>query len=811
MSISYFNKKSRTWDSIDLRLVPNNYINVIGIPIFGRKSRLFESIQSIIEFADENTLILLSVEGLDQSFKNELNFLITSFTECASKILYISHSKNLGLVEHWNFLLNIAKNIRSAKFFAWGSDHDLWNGKISEVVKYFQKPNIVAIAPQTYLNRFDRITRVSGKTIDKEVTAFEKRLGKLTPGMSIYSIFCLETIRGAKINFQKTLLPDRLFINQLCLFGFIDQATELEFKWERRELESKSNAISKLRNQRRKLFSSYFYKILNYIPWCLTHTYYLIRIYIKNSKKVERELFVQSFYYILRSYKSHLHKRLRQNYFFNIPKFSNMKKSIKNRVLKLNFVRRYFLLKTLKMWLNSSVENSNYETYDDKYIIVLRSFSKYPYVESLVQKIIEKKGKVLIIDVSDEYIRKSESKTSSASKILKSTIEKFPSQLYVLSEPNGKFKLQLRNLQTSVFNYLFFSKRFTAYEMPTWRWTRKINEISHFIFLLVKKMPKMSRTIFQKLDTFHLTSSSKKFIRKVLTLTNPKFLFISPGNSNPNREDFWLREAHNMNIRNGVIVLSWDNPYTKGPYNKDANLYFVWDYRQFDEICQNQSIPEEKLIVSGGLHLERISKRVRKNDEIKSKSRKNLRILYLCSSINVVGSETSKILDIYGIIKNECDIINIDFEILIRPHPANHFNEHDFLLLSKKNGIEFVSRHGKIPLAVTEIEEYIFLVRSCDLILGVSTSAMLEARVTSSNPIITLSNLFQLGLEPHLKFAIEDELFYAPKNCEEFKEMLLNIIIECNVEDALILPGNNVDLLHNRASEIIYGVVSKSQ
>jgi hypothetical protein len=198
-------------------------------------------------------------------------------------------------------------------YFAWGSDHDIWDKNWYSLTKaeLILNPNTQLAVPQIAIKSADGLSRLakSKKTELGRFRVIENSLGPYGPGNSVYGLFRTDVFKiGLRLN--QVLLPDRLLLTLIALWNPI---TYLQFNgtplWTRVEVKTKLKILAK---QRSTVLNEKSAKAMSYLPWTLIHfvyaSYYLPRVCRVAGCPMGKS-FVDLFAFELRSQIAHMKKK----------------------------------------------------------------------------------------------------------------------------------------------------------------------------------------------------------------------------------------------------------------------------------------------------------------------------------------------------------------------------------------------------------------------------------------------------------------------------------------------------------------------
>jgi len=193
------------------------------------------------------------------------------WAETDTRIVASRNDRRLGLALNWRLARECAqRHFPSAPYFAWGSDHDVWDPEWLEalVFELEHHPEAVLAYPQSV-----RISE-SGDVV-LEPWSFDT-VGVKSPhrrlwttfqhgvaGSMIYGLYRVDALARVDV-FPLTVAPDRLLLAQLAVHGEFRQVPRV--LWQRRFLKPVTNAF-----QRASFFPDARPTLLSRMPWWLSH------------------------------------------------------------------------------------------------------------------------------------------------------------------------------------------------------------------------------------------------------------------------------------------------------------------------------------------------------------------------------------------------------------------------------------------------------------------------------------------------------------------------------------------------------------
>jgi hypothetical protein len=178
-------------------------------------------------------------------------------------------------------------------------------------------------------------------------------------------------------------------------------------------------------------------------------------------------------------------------------------------------------------------------------------------------------------------------------------------------------------------------------------------------------------------------------------------------------------------------IYSWDNLTNKGMIRPEPDLALVWNNLQKEELLLFHKIKSEIIVVGGSPGYEKIIKDSQ-NKAMKKSVVNNLyddpilHVLWLGSSgfISNGNNETRAFMEMYEGLERTAG----RYSYTVRPHPQNE-KIWEFIDKLKTKKINVNPKNGEIPAQSSSYSVYINQLTNADIVIGINTSAMLEALI----------------------------------------------------------------------------------
>jgi len=211
-----------------------------------------------------------------------------------------------------------------------------------------------------------------------------------------------------------------------------------------------------------------------------------------------------------------------------------------------------------------------------------------------------------------------------------------------------------------------------------------------------------------------------------------------------------LREARRRGVPGAALILSWDNPTTKGYRGADPDWVAAWSESMADQLVQYQDIPRERIVVEGVAHFDAYLR-----DELPSRAELCRRldldpdrrlIVYATSTPGSYGHNLLVAKTIARAIA--ADELGAPAQLVIRLHPI-HFRDgtariDGYRRLEEKfehvrlDLPQVLSQRLRCDLPASDGVRLAALLRHGDVLVNVFSTTTLEAFLADT-PVVTVS------------------------------------------------------------------------
>ena len=230
----------------------------IGMTTFNRAAYLTEALESLLGQTHPN----FTVSAVDNASTDGTQQILHSYASHDKRFTYTVNPSNVGSLANWHIAFwNALDQNPDAAYFAWASDHDLWElGWASTLA------NVLDAHPDAVLAYgFDTRISAEGQTlrgswsfdtsvIESSLRRFWAASTKMSAGNMAYGLFRIEALKEAGVPYRPIIGPDRLMLAELSLIGKFVQTPEI--LWHRRFA-----GIASVGRQRTSLFGQ------RPVPW----------------------------------------------------------------------------------------------------------------------------------------------------------------------------------------------------------------------------------------------------------------------------------------------------------------------------------------------------------------------------------------------------------------------------------------------------------------------------------------------------------------------------------------------------------------
>lgn len=238
---------------------------------------------------------------------------------------------------------------------------------------------------------------------------------------------------------------------------------------------------------------------------------------------------------------------------------------------------------------------------------------------------------------------------------------------------------------------------------------------------------------------------SSPILESFIRSRQPDALLVTPLVTDRSTQVDLVKSAHAIGVPVGLCVASWDHLTTKGLMRVQPDLVSVWNQEQVEEAVEFHGTPRDRIVVSGAQPFDRWFTR-RATSRAAFCARVGLDaakpfVLFVGSTASISGPEAE-----VGFVRKWIDALRrvpalADIGVLVRPHPYNaaHWRDTD---LMKMPGVEVYPRSAN-PVNESDRQDYFDSLFHSEAVVGVNTTAMIEAAIVGRTVHAVLADEFQ--------------------------------------------------------------------
>jgi CDP-Glycerol:Poly(glycerophosphate) glycerophosphotransferase len=216
-----------------------------------------------------------------------------------------------------------------------------------------------------------------------------------------------------------------------------------------------------------------------------------------------------------------------------------------------------------------------------------------------------------------------------------------------------------------------------------------------------------------------------------------------------------LREAEARGIPTSTVVLSWDNPTSKGYRGADPDQTIVWSDEMARQVAEHHDYPRERIVVAGVAHFDdyvqygALPARHELSEQLGLDPRRRL-ILFATSSPGIFASNAAVAEALAEAVASNA--FGVSCELIVRLHPINFRPDHmtpldEFKRLADTyehthlDIPEIKSERLRVDMAGSDRVRLGSLIMNCDVLVNVFSTTTLEAFLVDRPVVLVTSDL----------------------------------------------------------------------
>ena len=238
---------------------------------------------------------------------------------------------------------------------------------------------------------------------------------------------------------------------------------------------------------------------------------------------------------------------------------------------------------------------------------------------------------------------------------------------------------------------------------------------------------------------------SSPIVEDFIASRRPDAVLVTPLVTDCSPQADVVKSAQRRGIPTALCVASWDHLTTKGLIRVDPDLVAIWNEEQRAEAIEYHGTPSERLVVTGAQPFDRWFERTPTTRE-EFCAKVGLRVdrpfvLWVGSTASISDPDTELhfVRRWIEALRREPELRDVG--ILIRPHPYNvgHWRTVAF---DDVPNVAIYPR-GSNPVNESDRQDYFDSLYHCEAVVGVNTTAMIEAAIVGRTVHTVLADEFK--------------------------------------------------------------------
>jgi hypothetical protein len=282
----------------------------------------------------------------------------------------------------------------------------------------------------------------------------------------------------------------------------------------------------------------------------------------------------------------------------------------------------------------------------------------------------------------------------------------------------------------------YFHPRFAVATAARARMKRKVLPVAyHWLDRIPRLAPAMVRWLERSLMALEQAIPVHPPTVELLRREAPDVMVVSPLVDGGSDQVDVIKAARVCGIRTALAVASWDNLTNKGLMRIEPDLTIVWNDAQVREAVEYHYVPASKIVTTGAQLFDKWFVKEVTRDRAAFCARVGLPdtrpfVLFTGSSsfISESSAEVAFVRRWIAALRASGDPTLRDMNVLVRPHPYNcHAWDPD--PLTDLPGAVYFPRTGYNPMDPDNRADFFDSIYHCAAVVGINTSAMIEAAI----------------------------------------------------------------------------------
>jgi hypothetical protein len=238
---------------------------------------------------------------------------------------------------------------------------------------------------------------------------------------------------------------------------------------------------------------------------------------------------------------------------------------------------------------------------------------------------------------------------------------------------------------------------------------------------------------------------SSPIVEAFIASRRPDAVLVTPLVTDCSPQADVIKSAHRLGIPTALCVASWDHLTTKGLIRVDPDLVAIWNEEQRAEAIEYHGTPADRLVVTGAQPFDKwFERRPTAREQFCAKvglSPDRPFVLWVGSTASISDPDTELrfVRRWIEALRREPELR--DAGILVRPHPYNlgHWRTVSFDDLPNVA----IYPRGANPVNEADRQDYFDSLYHCAAVVGVNTTAMIEAAIVGKTVHSVLADEFR--------------------------------------------------------------------